>query len=130
VLVSASDSRGTIVDEQGLDVPTLIALKAEGQPLHDYPRGRKLGADAVIDVPCEIWIPAARPDVIHEGNVARLQTRVVAEGANIPCTIEAEQALAARRARPARFYCQCRRRDLRGGRISLRHRNGGSCVNR
>ena len=47
-------------------------------------------------IPCEIWIPAARPDVIHAGNVARLQTRLVAEGANIPCTAEAEEALAAR----------------------------------
>ena len=44
----------------------------------------------------EIWIPAARPDVIHEGNVARVQTRVVAQGANIPCTAAAEQELAAR----------------------------------
>jgi glutamate dehydrogenase (NAD(P)+) len=50
----------------------------------------------VIDIPCEIWIPAARPDVIHAGNVARLRTRLVAEGANIPCTAEAEEALAAR----------------------------------
>jgi glutamate dehydrogenase (NAD(P)+) len=50
----------------------------------------------VIDIPCEIWIPAARPDFIHVGNVARLQTRLVAEGANIPCTAEAEEALAAR----------------------------------
>jgi glutamate dehydrogenase (NAD(P)+) len=46
--------------------------------------------------PCDIWIPAARPDVIHAGNVARLKTQLVAEGANIPCTAEAEQALAAR----------------------------------
>jgi hypothetical protein len=52
--------------------------------------------DAVIDIPCDIWIPPARPDVIHADNVARLQTRLVAEGANIPCSIEAEQALAAR----------------------------------
>src|SRR6516225_4440185 len=96
LLVAASDTRGTIVDEDGLDVPALIVLKAEGRALHDYPRGRKLGADAVIDVPCEIWIPAARPDVIHAGNVARLKTRLVAEGANIPCTAEAEEALAAR----------------------------------
>jgi glutamate dehydrogenase (NAD(P)+) len=50
----------------------------------------------VIDIPCEIWIPAARPDVIHAGNVARLQAKLVAEGANIPCTAEAEEALAAR----------------------------------
>ena len=96
LLVAASDTRGTIVDEDGLDVPALIVLKAEGRALHDYPRGRKLGADAVIDVPCEIWIPAARPDVIHAGNVARLRTRLVAEGANIPLTAEAEAALAAR----------------------------------
>ena len=96
VLVAASDTRGTIVDENGLDVPALIALKGEGKALHDYSRGRKLGADAVIDVRCGIWIPAARPDVIHAGNVARLQTRLVAEGANIPLTAEAEQMLAAR----------------------------------
>ena len=96
VLVAASDTCGTIVDEDGLDVPALIALKAEGRALHDYPRGRKLDADAVIDVPCEIWIPAARPDVIHAGNVGRLQTRIVAEGANIPLSAVAEQTLAHR----------------------------------
>jgi glutamate dehydrogenase (NAD(P)+) len=96
VLVAASDTSGTIADEDGLDLAALIALKAEGRALHDYPRGRKLGADAVIDIACDIWVPAARPDVIHAGNVARLQTRLVAEGANIPLSAEAEQALAAR----------------------------------
>jgi glutamate dehydrogenase/leucine dehydrogenase len=50
----------------------------------------------MIGIDCDIWIPAARPDVIHAGNVARLQTRLVAEGANIPCTPEAEAALAGR----------------------------------
>jgi glutamate dehydrogenase/leucine dehydrogenase len=39
---------------------------------------------------------AARPDVIHAGNVARLKARLLAEGANIPCTTEAEKALVAR----------------------------------
>lgn len=96
VLVGASDTRGTIVDENGLDPTALAALKTEGRALRDYPCGRKLAAEAVIDIPCEIWIPAARPDVIHAGNVGRLQTRLVAEGANIPCTAEAEEALAAR----------------------------------
>lgn len=50
----------------------------------------------MIDIPCDIWIPAARPDVIHAGNVARLRTTLVAQGANIPCTSEAEAALATR----------------------------------
>jgi len=96
VLVAASDSQGTIVDSMGLDIAALAALKAEGRPLKEHSRGRSAGIDAVIDVPCDIWIPAARPDVINAGNVSRLKVRLVAQGANIPCTTEAEEALAAR----------------------------------
>ena len=96
VLVAASDTGGTLVDPEGLDVAALIALKEAGQPLSAHARGRKLSADAIVDVECEIWIPAARPDVIHAGNVGRLRTKLVAQGANIPCTPEAETALAAR----------------------------------
>ena len=124
VLVAASDFHGTIADENGLDVAALIALKAAGRSLDEHPRGRKLEPDAIIDVPCDIWIPAARPDVIHAGNVARLQhARLVAQGANIPCTAEAEEALAARGVlgHPG-LHRQCRRRDLRRDRISARHR--------
>ena len=96
VLVAASDSQGAIIDAAGLDVAALGELKAEGRPLKEHGRGRSANTDAVIDVPCDIWIPAARPDVITATNVARLKTRLVAQGANIPCTVEAEQALAAR----------------------------------
>ncbi|HEV2189948.1 MAG TPA: Glu/Leu/Phe/Val dehydrogenase [Stellaceae bacterium] len=96
VLVGASDTQGTVADDHGLDVAALIALKEAGHSLGDYPAGRKLDRDAVIEIPCDIWIPAARPDVIHAGNVDRLNTRLVAQGANIPCTPEAEEALARR----------------------------------
>jgi glutamate dehydrogenase (NAD(P)+) len=47
----------------------------------------------VIDADCDIWIPAARPDVIHEGNADRLKARLVLQGANIPFTAEAEASL-------------------------------------
>ena len=53
-------------------------------------------ADAIIDIPCDIWIPAARPDVIREDNVDRLQTSLVVSGANIPMTPGAERSLHAR----------------------------------
>ena len=59
----------------------------------DYPGGEKLDRDAVIDVECDIWIPAARPDVIREDNVARLRTKLVLQGANIPFTPGAEKIL-------------------------------------
>jgi glutamate dehydrogenase (NAD(P)+) len=70
-----------------------MAWKQEGRSLRDYPGGRKAGADAVIDAECDIWIPAARPDVICKENVDRLKTRLVLQGANIPFTAEAEASL-------------------------------------
>jgi glutamate dehydrogenase (NAD(P)+) len=93
ILVGASDTGGTLVDAGGLDVKALIALKDGGRHLRDHSAGQKLPADAIIDVACDIWIPAARPDVINEGNVKRLNARLVAQGANIPCTAAAEAAL-------------------------------------
>jgi glutamate dehydrogenase (NAD(P)+) len=74
----------------------LIALKTAGRKLREYDKGIKLGADAILDIECDIWIPAARPDVVRAENVSRLRTRMMPQGANIPCTPEAEQALHAR----------------------------------
>ena len=96
VLVAASDTAGAVVDPDGIDVAELIAIKDEGGRVHDCPRGRKLERDAVIDVECEIWIPAARPDVIRADNVDRLRTELVLQGANVPVTPEAEARLHAR----------------------------------
>lgn len=93
VLVGAADSRGTLHDPHGIDVALLRRLKAEGKSVHDYPGGQKLDRDAVIDIECDIWIPAARPDVINEANVDRLRTRLVIQGANIPCTRGAEEVM-------------------------------------
>lgn len=93
ILVAASDSRGTIFNPQGIDVARLIALKDSGRGVTDYPDGQRLDGDAVIDIECEIWIPAARPDVIHQDNVNRLKTRLVPQGANIPFTLDAERIL-------------------------------------
>ncbi len=93
ILVAASDTGGTIVDAAGLDIAALISLKDAGRPLHDHSRGERLSADSVLDVACDIWIPAARPDVIRADNVGRLQARLVPQGANIPCTPEAERVL-------------------------------------
>jgi glutamate dehydrogenase/leucine dehydrogenase len=93
ILVAASDSSGTLADPGGLDVSALVALKDSARPLHNHPHGRKLDGDAIIDIECDIWIPAARPDVVRADNVHRIKTRLMPQGANIPCTLEAETAL-------------------------------------
>jgi glutamate dehydrogenase (NAD(P)+) len=91
--VAVSDSAGTIYNPDGLDVKKLMALKEEGKSVTDYSDGEKRSREAIIDIECDIWIPAARPDVIHEDNVHRLNTRMVVEGANIPITYGAEKVL-------------------------------------
>jgi glutamate dehydrogenase (NAD(P)+) len=93
VLIGAADSHGTIFNPKGIDVARLTALKDSGKSVLDYHDGEGLKADAVIDIECEIWIPAARPDVIRKDNVARLKTKLVPQGANIPFTPEAERML-------------------------------------
>lgn len=92
-LVAASDTRATVRNDRGLDVGQLIALKHQGRPVSDAPDAETLPRDAVLDVECDIWIPAARPDVVREDNVARLRTKLVLQGANIPFTAGAESIL-------------------------------------
>lgn len=93
VLVGVADSKGAISNPDGLDLDTLLTMKAEGRSVMEYPEGQKLKRDAVIGIECDIWIPAARPDVVHGDNVDQLKTRLVVQGANIPFTYDAEKAL-------------------------------------
>jgi glutamate dehydrogenase (NAD(P)+) len=93
VLVAAADTTATLSDPHGLDVADLSRHKLQGGALRDYPGGDKGDPEAVIGVPCDIWIPAARPNVVRADNVARLQAKLVAQGANIPITEQAETAL-------------------------------------
>lgn len=96
VLVAASDSGCTRYAADGLDVAKLIAFKTAGGELADYDAGERLPRDAVIEVDCDIWIPAARPDVIRADNADRLRARLVIEGANIAVTADAAAMLHAR----------------------------------
>lgn len=90
-LVAASDSRGAVFNAGGLSVEDLTAHKRNGRPLSDFNGGVSMPGDELVGVDCDIWIPAARPDVLNEKNVGRLKARLVLQGANIPATSEAEE---------------------------------------
>lgn len=94
VLVAASDTRGMVTDPAGLDLAALIEAKRRGGSVTAYEKGgRRLAKEELFFVPCDIFIPAARPDTLHKENAARLQARLVLQGANIPATAEAEKIL-------------------------------------
>ncbi len=92
-LVAAADSAGAVHHPDGIDVEALARIKARGGSVTEYPGGTRMERDAVIGIECDIWIPAARPDVIREDNQQQLRTRIVAQGANIAVTPAAELAL-------------------------------------
>lgn len=96
LLVAAADSRGTIANAAGLDIEALAAWKRAGNALTSFAGGTPGDTDAIVGVDCDVWIPAARPDVLREDNVDRLRARVVVQGANIPATAGAERRLAER----------------------------------
>jgi glutamate dehydrogenase (NAD(P)+) len=96
VIVAVSDSQGTIHNADGLDVGALLAHKALGKSVAAFAGGKPMSCDALIDIACDVWIPGARPDVIHEDNVHRLKAKLVIEAANIPITAAAEKILAAK----------------------------------
>jgi glutamate dehydrogenase (NAD(P)+) len=93
ILVAAADSHATVAHSKGLDLEQLDAIKARGEALTAYRGGEKRDRDAVVGVECDIWIPAARPDVVRADNVDRLKAKLVAQGANIPITPDAERVL-------------------------------------
>lgn len=92
-LVAVADSRGAVQDPSGLDVSALMELKQAGKSVIDYSEGKRIERDDLVGVGCDIWIPAARPDVIREDNVDQLKAKLVIQGANIPVTLEAERIL-------------------------------------
>jgi glutamate dehydrogenase (NAD(P)+) len=90
-VVAVADSRGAIFDPHGLEVGALIEHKQRGASVGLFAGGRPLDPAQLVGVDCEIWVPAARPDVLTEANVNQLKARLILQGANIPATGAAER---------------------------------------
>src|SRR5579885_1720989 len=92
-LVAAADSRGTIISPSGLDLEALIAFQRQWRSVGEFAGGQRMERDAIVGVDCDIWIPAARPDVITMANVDSIRARLILQGANIPISLDAERRL-------------------------------------
>jgi glutamate dehydrogenase/leucine dehydrogenase len=92
-LVAASDSKGAVHDPKGIDVGELVAAKESSGSVTGYTGGRRISNEEIFSVPCDILIPAARPDCIREDNVDAIRAKLILQGANIPATAAAETRL-------------------------------------
>jgi glutamate dehydrogenase (NAD(P)+) len=92
-MVGVSDANGAIRNDAGIDANALQDhIAAEGK-ITDFPEAEKIDPDDLVAIPCDVFIPAALGGMIHEGNAARMQCKVIVEGANSPTTPAAHQIL-------------------------------------
>lgn len=95
-LVGVSDSGGARLCSNGFDLPSILAFKRSGKSVAAFDEGEPASTAELIAAACDVWIPAARPDVINENNADDFNTKVIVQGANIPATEGAERRLAER----------------------------------
>ncbi len=92
-LVAASDSRGALHNPNGIDIEKLSSAKQESGSIVGHCDGRRISNAELFAVPCDILVPAARPDSIHADNAREIKAKLILQGANIPATPEAERIL-------------------------------------
>jgi len=92
-VVAVSDTRGGIYHEAGLNPAAVLRHKQEHGSVVGFPHAQQVSVQEVLEVPCEILIPAATEGVITAKNAGRVQARIVAEAANGPTTPQADTIL-------------------------------------
>ena len=92
-VVAVSDSSGGIHKPDGLDIDRVIAWKAEHGTVVGFPGALEVSNTEILELECEILIPAALENQITSRNATQIKAKIVAEAANGPTTPDADAIL-------------------------------------
>ncbi|HID75735.1 MAG TPA: hypothetical protein EYP56_07035 [Planctomycetaceae bacterium] len=92
-IIAASDSQGGIYNPKGLDAEDVVRHKAETRTVVGYPGTDKITNEELLELDCEVLVPAALENEITQENADRIKARIISEGANGPTTPEADAIL-------------------------------------
>jgi glutamate dehydrogenase (NAD(P)+) len=95
-VTGVSDISGGVFNERGLDLYDVVAWVEQHGSLDGYPDGEHVSNSELLELPCDILVLAALEDQITGENAGRIEARMIAEGANGPTSIEADDILAER----------------------------------
>jgi glutamate dehydrogenase (NAD(P)+) len=92
-VIAISDHTTGIHDENGIDLEAARAHIREHKVLEDFRGGDRLSNSELLELDCEVLIPAAMENQITRQNAPRIQARIICEGANGPTTANADGIL-------------------------------------
>ncbi len=95
-ILAVSDAFGGVFNGAGLDLLALEKHIASHRTVTGFPGGDAISNEQLLELPCDILVPAAMERQITEKNAARIKCRILAEGANGPTTPEADQIIGQR----------------------------------
>jgi glutamate dehydrogenase (NAD(P)+) len=92
-IVGVSDRSVGIYSRNGLPIDDVVRYKEKNRRLEGFPEADRVSGKEFLELPCDILIPSATEMQITEENAARMKCRILAEGANGPTTMEADEIL-------------------------------------
>ncbi len=90
VVIAMSDSKGGIVNEGGLEPDAVEEHKKKHGSLRGFPGAREITNEELLELPCDVLIPAALENQITRENASAIKAKMILELANGPPTPEAE----------------------------------------
>lgn len=93
-VIAVSDVYGGAYSPDGLPVEEMIRYVEQGGKVPDFPGASRVSNREMLEIPCDILAPCAAAGQITAENAPRIRCRILAEGANGPTTLDAEEVLA------------------------------------
>src|SRR6188474_2770839 len=97
-VVAVSDIAGGVHNDDGLDLAALDAYRTGegGGAIAGFPGSKDVSNAELLELPCDVLVLAATENQVTAANAGLLQTKLVAEGANGPTSLEGDEILGER----------------------------------
>jgi len=92
-VIAVSDSKGGITNEKGIDPNAVLQHKQKSSSVVGFPGSKPITNETLLELECDILVPAALENVITAKNASRIKAKIVAEAANGPTTPDADDIL-------------------------------------
>jgi glutamate dehydrogenase (NAD(P)+) len=93
-VIGLADITGSLYNPRGLSVREVLAYLKENKTIEGYTEAEHIPTSELLELDCEILMPAATENQITSQNADRIKCRILAEGANGPTTADADEIVA------------------------------------